>query len=738
MLQNPLDEADTSTMPAQPPWPRSTTILLLLTGLVLAVMTFVTVLLMPSLPWHGARDLELNATYQAYRETGVLLIKPTGSGSWYTQAPTDGPYTAAAWDDDPGSYIIASLLSHVTGSPSPYAGLKGAMAGLAALPLLVLPLGVARLFRRARAGYVLLAMPALLWLVNHGTVLLGTEYGLSNAAAPTRVYAQYGIAASLVFLSLTMLLVLSTVRLSARALVAVTLLTGALGGVGNLSRAMSGVGTAAGVGVLWWMWSRGRLRWLRAVVAAAVAVVIALMLPAGVMRLIDTERADATGLAVSELPDAHALWHSFYLGLSYPEPITGQPSPFDIRWNDEYGWAQARAVDPDVLIASTEFNEIMKDLYFGEVRESPGAAARLYLDKALYTIKHYGAMLVVAGIGITLALHRRGPHRRGVRAVLAMVTPTVVLGFAPAVFVMPLIYYFSELSAAFGLLLSVGLGGFAWVVSSMPSHVRASERQKIARHLARLTPRAVPTSLSAVVPTRNGAATVGATLATLAGELGAGDEIVVVENGSTDTTSGVLAEIEERWSHPCTLRVLHSEPGLGVALRTGVLATLGDRLLLTADDLPFGLGDLSRFRELPADTLLAIGSKAHVESDVHRSTRRTLQSRVFRSMREALLHSSVGDSQGTIWVDAEWCRMFAAFSREPGLMWTTELVLAAEQQGMPVVEVPVELREGHDSAASRFTFGDAVTGLRGILRLALQKDDYLQDDWLEERVARPW
>ncbi len=182
MLQNPLDEADTSTMPAQPPWPRSTTILLLLTGLVLAVMTFVTVLLMPSLPWHGARDLELNATYQAYRETGVLLIKPTGPAPGTRKRPRTAPTRRP-----PGTTTPAR-----TSSPAPLArdGLavavrrpQGSHGGSGGAP----SPGAATRRRPAvparRAGYVLLAMPALLWLVNHGTVLLGTEYGLSNAAA---------------------------------------------------------------------------------------------------------------------------------------------------------------------------------------------------------------------------------------------------------------------------------------------------------------------------------------------------------------------------------------------------------------------------------------------------------------------------------------------------------------------------------------------------------------------------
>ena len=59
---------------------------LLATGALLALGTFVTVLNMPDLPYHPARDLELKATYDAYRDTGVLLVKENGTGSLVRRA----------------------------------------------------------------------------------------------------------------------------------------------------------------------------------------------------------------------------------------------------------------------------------------------------------------------------------------------------------------------------------------------------------------------------------------------------------------------------------------------------------------------------------------------------------------------------------------------------------------------------------------------------------------------------
>jgi hypothetical protein len=716
-------------------WPRSTSLFLLLVGLVLAVTSFIVVTNMPELSWHSARDAELRSTYDAYRETGTLLIKETGSGSYYTQAPASGPWSSAAWDDDPGSYMIASLMSHVTGSDSPYPGLALVQALLISVPLLWLPTAVARIFRRARAGYAMLLLPALMWIINNGTVLVGTEYGLSDEVATLRVYALYGIAASMAFLSLTLLVLFSTYRLKLPALLGASVLIGVLAGFGNLARSMSGMGIAAAVGVLWWFHSTGRWRWAKAIAAGVLAVALAFGVQSGVMNAVNSGRAAALGESLEQLPDAHGVWHPLYLGLAWPEPITGQPSRFDIEWSDEFGWNKAREVNPDVIIASEEYDLILKDYYLDAVASDPVGAVKLYVEKTLFVIKHFGAMIIFIAVGFVLALTRRSPQRRPLGAVLAIALPTLALGFVPPVLVMPYLYYYSELSAALGMLTAVALGALVWSITSMPSHVRALERTRLSTRMEPASAITGGRGLSVVIPTRNGEQVIGDTLATLGQELSEGDEIIVVENGSTDGTGATLERLASEWAAPPSLVVLRSSPGLGEALRTGLLASRGRRVLLSADDLPFGLTDLEEFRALPDATVVAIGSKAHPQSDVVRGWRRSVQSRIFRFLRAALLQSRVGDSQGTIWVAGPWGRSFALQSRETGLMWTTELVLAAEQQGIRVREVPVSLSGGHEKGASRFRFSDAWQSVIGFTRLAIYKDDYCNEDWARSTRA---
>jgi hypothetical protein len=708
------------------PWPGATHRLLLATGALLALGTFLTVLNMPDLPYHPARDLELKATYDTYRETGVLLVKENGTGSWYGGLPGTG-LTKAAGDDDPGSYLIASWMGHLTGSASPYPGLRWAMALLCALPMLLLPVTVARIFGRARAGMAMLALPVLMWLAN-GTVLTGTEYGLADRVSPTRVYALYGLPASLMFLSLVLIAYAVTRRPGVRSAVVWTVVLVLLAACGNLLRSLAGVGIALGLAVVWWAAWRGRLRGLVAGAAAVLGVVVASWLPGVAMDRINEARDRVVVAEASRLPDAHGTWHPLYLGLSYPGPITGEASPFGVQWSDEFGWQKAREVDPDVVVASAEYDAIMKDLYLDQVTAAPLTAVRLYLAKSFFVVKHFAAMIVVILLAAVM-VGLRGPRRVLLRRASAASVPILLLGLPPTVLVMPMLYYFSELAAGLGFLFALALGGLVWSMSTMPSAVRVDERS-IAR--ARSGPVELPESarLSVVVPTRNGEAVLGASLSALAGRLTGEDELIVVENGSTDGTSELLDSIAASWSHAVPLTVLHSEPGLGNALRTGVLASRGARVLLTADDVPFGFSDLDGFATLPDEAVVAVGSKAHPASEVDRAWRREAQSRAFRWLRRALLHSAVGDSQGTIWVDGRWARSFALVSRETGLMWTVELVLAAEQQGIDVWEVPVRLSDAHDTRASRFRVRDARIAVREIASLAIRKDDYSGQAWL--------
>lgn len=651
-------------------WPRSATYFLLGLGIVLAVVSFAVVMTMPDLIWHPWRDAELRATYDAYVQTGTLLIKETGTGSNGVQAPAAGPLTFAAWDDDPGSYILASLMSHVTGSDSPYPGLRLAQAVLVAIPLIWLPYMVARVVGRARAGFALVVLPLVLWLFNHGAVLLGTEYGLSDEHSPTPVYSLYGTAASLAFVSLSLLLLLSTYRLRLTGLVFATLGIGVLAAVGNLARAQSGYGIAAAVAVLWWVNSSKRWRWPAAIGGALIACLVALALQNGVMGAINVARADTTGETM-EVPDAHTAWHSMYLGLSYPAPITGEPSRFGVEWADGFATEQALKVDPDVQPASTEYDQVMRGIYFDTVLSDPLGAVKLYIHKLVFVVEHFAGMLLVIAAGFTVGLWRRGRMRSGLLRILWMVAPLLALGLIPPVLVMPLLYYFSELSAGLGLLTVVALGVLVWAVTSWPSRIRAAEWR---RDLAAARPdRGV--GVSAIVRGSDEPAPPAA-------ELDA-----IVPSGTSIATFRGSSPAEEAES-----------------LRAAVSATKGERLLLVLRPTTLQGDSVEDALGRDADVVVIGGSTAGGDAASNRLARAVMD------------EPPSGDVMAIV-ADGEWVRRFARLSRESGTAWVQELLFAARRNGLEVSRLPA----GPDAPVES---GGVVREALALMRVQARRDEY--------------
>lgn len=229
--------------------------------------------------------------------------------------------------------------------------------------------------------------------------------------------------------------------------------------------------------------------------------------------------------------------------------------------------------------------------------------------------------------------------------------------------------------------------------------------------------------LSVVIPAHNSARVIEATVDAFVEYLsGRTAEIIVVENGSTDSTADICARLEAGWTHPAVaLHVLTSDKGMGNALRLGVEQSRGDRVLLTADDLPFGFDDLDADAQLACKTgaapLVAIGSKAHPESAVERGVLRGVMTFGFTSLRRIVLGTRTRDPQGTFIVDGTLLRAVAPQLIEPGFLFTTELDYAVELAGVRPVELPVRLSESHRSEPSRVAFVDVVKMARGLLSL---------------------
>jgi glycosyltransferase involved in cell wall biosynthesis len=203
-------------------------------------------------------------------------------------------------------------------------------------------------------------------------------------------------------------------------------------------------------------------------------------------------------------------------------------------------------------------------------------------------------------------------------------------------------------------------------------------------------------------------------------------EIVICENGSTDRTLAIAAELSTTYDEVRYLTLPDAD--YGRALRAGFLAAAG-RLVVNFDVDLVDLGFLDRALELEAGgvTDIVIGSKRGPGSEDSRAVSRRLVTGVFTNLLRHGFGLRSSDTHGLkLMTKASMAELVAA-CRSGADIFDTELVLRAERAGRRVVEVPVrvtEQRPPRTGIAGRIP--RTLVGL-GRLRLTL---------WAESAAAR--
>ncbi|KAJ9117311.1 hypothetical protein QFC20_000458 [Naganishia adeliensis] len=204
---------------------------------------------------------------------------------------------------------------------------------------------------------------------------------------------------------------------------------------------------------------------------------------------------------------------------------------------------------------------------------------------------------------------------------------------------------------------------------------------------------------------------------------GRGVEILIVDDGSGDDTAHVGLELANKWEREARGRVeirvvrLEGNRGKGGAVRHGILFSRGERILFadadgasTFEDLALLQREMDRLVRPTAGAqknpghAVVVGSRAHmVNSDavVKRSFLRNLLMRAFHIFLRTLGVRGVKDTQ---------CG-FKLFTRPTALTlfptmhlhrWSfdVELLLLAQQLGLPIAEVPIRWHEVEGSKIS--------------------------------------
>ncbi|MEV8474023.1 dolichyl-phosphate beta-glucosyltransferase [Streptomyces sp. NPDC051173] len=202
--------------------------------------------------------------------------------------------------------------------------------------------------------------------------------------------------------------------------------------------------------------------------------------------------------------------------------------------------------------------------------------------------------------------------------------------------------------------------------------------------------------LTVIVPAYDEEDRLGPTLEAIRAHLTAEDtatwELIVVDDGSTDATAGITEAAAATEPRIRLLRTPENR-GKGHAVRTGVLASRGRRVLITDADLATPIEELGLLgRSLDAGATAAVGSRALPGSRiaVRQHAVRELMGRAGSRLIRAAAVPGIRDTQcGFKLFDGDKARTAFASSRLDGWSYDVELLRFFHQRGWEVDEVPV-------------------------------------------------
>lgn len=196
--------------------------------------------------------------------------------------------------------------------------------------------------------------------------------------------------------------------------------------------------------------------------------------------------------------------------------------------------------------------------------------------------------------------------------------------------------------------------------------------------------------------------------------------VVIADNGSTDLTPQIAAQLAQRHAQVRNLRL--EERGRGRALRAAWLSSNADVLAYLDVDLST---DLCHLTELLLTVTsrewdVAIGSRLHPQSIVKRSFKREILSRGYNKILRIVLGLKCKDAQcGFKAISRAAAQRLIPLIENGHWFFDTELLVLAQQNGFRVGEIPVIWVEDTDSRVK--IVNTIAEDLWGVGRLAWRR-----------------
>jgi dolichyl-phosphate beta-glucosyltransferase len=231
----------------------------------------------------------------------------------------------------------------------------------------------------------------------------------------------------------------------------------------------------------------------------------------------------------------------------------------------------------------------------------------------------------------------------------------------------------------------------------------------------------MPCDLTVVIPAYNEAGRIEPGLRRAVDYLrgrGLSYELLVVDDGSRDNTVEVASAFAGEG-----VRVIRQEKnrGKGAAIKAGVLASRGDRVLLSDADFSTPIEELEKLEARLEKTPVVIGSRGLADSEVqqHQPFYRELMGKTFNRIIRVLGVRGLRDTQcGFKLLQGDLARSLCSDLTIDGFAYDVELLWLAQRRGHGIGEVGVVWVNSPDSRVDPIR--SSLSMFRDVIRIRLR------------------
>lgn len=174
-------------------------------------------------------------------------------------------------------------------------------------------------------------------------------------------------------------------------------------------------------------------------------------------------------------------------------------------------------------------------------------------------------------------------------------------------------------------------------------------------------------------------------------------EIILCENGSTDNTLNLAAHMAE--ATPQVVVLTSTQASYGAAIRTGILNSRGERIIVFNADL-WDMEFLQKACHLLQQYDIVIASKRHAESHDERPMNRRMITWAFNVILQVMFGFKGTDTHGMKAFNRARITPVVRRCITDREIFDTEVILRGQQAGLTMTEVPTVV---HEERPSRYS-----------------------------------